>query len=162
MTRAMIRIGVGYDVHALAIGRPLVIGGVTIDWHCGLVGHSDADVLLHAICDASLGAAGLGDLGAHFPSADPRYKNIDSRELLRSVADLLRQHAWQIGNVDCSVVAEQPKLTAHVAAMRANIANDLKVDAQQINIKATTTDGLGYIGQQKGIAAHAVVLITRG
>jgi 2-C-methyl-D-erythritol 2,4-cyclodiphosphate synthase len=154
------RIGHGYDVHALVAGRKLVLGGVTIAHALGLAGHSDADVLIHAICDACLGAAGLGDIGRHFPDADPRYKGIDSRALLRQVHDLIRARGWLVGNVDCTIVAQAPKLAPHLSAMAANLAVDLRVLPEQINIKATTTEKLGFAGREEGIAAHAVVLLV--
>jgi 2-C-methyl-D-erythritol 2,4-cyclodiphosphate synthase len=156
----MMRIGHGYDVHALVAGRKLVLGGVTIAHDKGLAGHSDADVLIHAICDACLGAAGLGDIGRHFPDTDPRYKGIDSRVLLRQVHDLIRARGWLLGNVDCTLVAQAPKLAPHLSAMAANLAIDLRVVPEQINIKATTTEKLGFAGRGEGIAAHAVVLLT--
>ncbi len=157
----MIRIGTGYDVHALVQGRKLILGGVEIEWSMGLAGHSDADVLLHAICDACLGAAGAGDLGVHFPPEDQKYKDIDSRKLLREVAAGLRQERWKISNLDCTIIAERPKLRPFIADMITHISQDLGVDRKRVNVKATTTEGLGYIGQQKGIAAQAVVLIER-
>lgn len=157
----MIRIGTGYDVHALKQGRKLILGGVEIEWSMGLAGHSDADVLLHAICDACLGAVGAGDLGVHFPPGDQKYKDINSRELLREVAAGLRQESWKISNLDCTIIAERPKLRPFIPDMIAHISQDLGVDRKRVNVKATTTEGLGYIGQQKGIAAQAVVLIER-
>jgi 2-C-methyl-D-erythritol 2,4-cyclodiphosphate synthase len=156
-----LRIGTGYDVHALVAGRPLVIGGVTIPHSRGLAGHSDADVLLHAIADALLGALALGDLGAHFPDSDPRYKGADSRTLLRHVAGLVRQAGWEVGNLDSTVIAQAPRLAPFVPAMRDNIAADLGVDPAQISVKATTTEHLGFAGREEGIAAEAVVLLRR-
>ncbi len=155
------RIGHGFDVHAFAAGRDCIIGGVKIDHPVGLLGHSDADVLLHAICDALLGAAALGDIGRHFPYSDPRYKGIDSRELLRHVAGLLRKQGWQTGNVDATIIAQSPKMAPHIAAMCAHIAADLGVDVGAINVKATTTEQLGFTGRGEGIAAEAVCLIQR-
>jgi 2-C-methyl-D-erythritol 2,4-cyclodiphosphate synthase len=155
------RIGHGFDVHAFAEGRKLIIGGVDIPHERGLLGHSDADVLLHAICDALLGAAGLGDIGRHFPDSDPRYKGIDSRELLRHVAGLLRERGWRTGNVDATIVAQAPRMVPHIAAMTANIAADLAVEAAAVNVKATTTEKLGFTGRGEGIAAEAVCLIAR-
>ena len=155
------RIGAGYDVHALVKGRKLILGGVEIEWSKGLAGHSDADVLIHAICDACLGAAGLGDIGIHFPPEDDKYKNIDSRELLREIATRLHQERWRISNLDCTIIAEKPKLRPFIPAMVERISGDLGVNREQVNIKATTTEGLGYVGEQKGIAAQAVVLIER-
>ncbi len=157
----MIRIGTGYDVHALAAGRKLILGGVEIKWPMGLAGHSDADVVIHAICDACLGAAGAGDIGVHFPPEDQQYKDIDSRELLREVAARLRKERWVISNLDCTIIAEKPKLRPFIPAMVRHISEDLRVDRSRVNVKATTTEGLGYIGQQKGIATQAVVLIER-
>ncbi len=157
----MIRIGTGYDVHALATGRKLILGGVEIKWPMGLAGHSDADVVIHAICDACLGAAGAGDIGVHFPPEDQQYKDIDSRELLREVAARLRKERWVISNLDCTIIAEKPKLRPFIPAMVRHISEDLGVDRSRVNVKATTTEGLGYIGQQKGIATQAVVLIER-
>jgi 2-C-methyl-D-erythritol 2,4-cyclodiphosphate synthase len=154
-----IRIGHGFDVHAFAEGRKLVIGGVQIDHDRGLLGHSDADVLLHAICDALLGAAALGDIGRHFPDSDPRYKGVDSRELLRHVAGLLRARAWRVGNVDATIIAQAPRMAPHIAAMTARIAADLAVDPTAVNVKATTTEKLGFTGRGEGIAAEAVCLI---
>ena len=156
-----IRVGHGFDVHAFAEGRKLIMGGVDIPHERGLLGHSDADVLLHAICDALLGAAGLGDIGRHFPDSDPRYKGIDSRELLRHVAGLLREGGWRTGNVDATIIAQAPKMAPHIEAMRSHIATDLGVTADTVNVKATTTERLGFTGRGEGIAAEAVCLITR-
>ncbi len=155
------RIGNGFDVHALVEGRRLVLGGVTIPHDRGLDGHSDADVLLHAICDALLGALALGDLGAHFPDSDARWKGADSRVLLRHVAGLAAARGWAVGNLDTTVIAQAPKLAPHVAAMVANIAADLGCDAAQISVKATTTERLGFAGRGEGIAALATVLLIR-
>ena len=156
-----IRVGHGFDVHAFAEGRRLIIGGVDIPCERGLAGHSDADVLLHAICDALLGAAGLGDIGHHFPDSDPRYKGIDSRELLRHVAGQLRALGWRTGNVDATIIAQAPRMAPHIAGMRANIAADLGIEAEAVNVKATTTERLGFTGREEGIAAEAVCLIAR-
>ena len=156
----MIRIGQGFDVHQLVVGRKCIIGGVEIPHEKGLEGHSDADVLLHAICDALLGAAALGDIGKHFPPTDERYKGIDSRELLRHVRQLLQERGYQIGNVDATVIAEAPRLRPHVDTMRENIAQDLAVGVDAINVKATTTEKLGFTGRGEGIAAEAICLIT--
>lgn len=153
------RIGHGFDVHALVAGRKCIIGGVDIPHDKGLDGHSDADVLLHAICDALLGAAALGDIGKHFPPTDMRYKGIDSRELLRHVATLLKVEGFQVGNIDATVICEAPKLSPHTAQMRANIAADCHVELSQINVKATTTEKLGFTGRKEGIAAEAVCTI---
>jgi 2-C-methyl-D-erythritol 2,4-cyclodiphosphate synthase len=155
------RIGQGFDVHRLVEGRPCIIGGVTIAHDKGLDGHSDADVLLHAICDALLGAAALGDIGKHFPPTDDRYKGIDSRTLLTEVVSLLARKAYVIGNIDATVICEVPKLSPHTAQMCANIAQDCGVAIDQINIKATTTEKLGFTGRGEGIAAEAVCLIVK-
>jgi len=154
------RIGTGFDVHAFAAGRRLVIGGVTIAHDRGLVGHSDADVLLHAISDALLGALSLGDLGMHFPDTDARYAGADSRALLRHVMSLVVQRGYDIGNVDATIIAQAPKLAPHIPAMRANIAADLGCDQERISVKATTTEHLGFTGREEGIAAQAVALIV--
>ena len=153
------RIGQGFDVHALVPGRRLVIGGVHIPHHLGLEGHSDADVLLHAICDALLGAAGLGDIGRHFPDTDPQYSEIDSRMLLRDVAKKLAAEKYRVINVDATVVAQAPRMAPHFARMTGNIASDLGVQPAAINLKATTTEGLGFTGRGEGIAAMAVALL---
>jgi 2-C-methyl-D-erythritol 2,4-cyclodiphosphate synthase len=153
------RIGNGFDVHALVEGRPLVIGGVVIPFDKGLLGHSDADVLLHALCDAILGALALGDLGAHFPDADARWKDANSRDLLRHVSALASAQGYRIGNVDTTVVAQAPKLAPHVRAMRENIAADLGCDVGQVSVKATTTERLGFTGRGEGVAAFATVLL---
>jgi len=157
----MMRIGQGYDVHQLVTGRPLVIGGVKIPHTHGLLGHSDADVLLHAICDACLGAAGLGDVGKHFPDSDPAYKSIDSRLLLRAVAQELVRHGWRVTNIDSTIVAQAPKLAPYLSKMAANVAADLDIGEDCINIKATTTEHLGFAGRKEGIAAYAVALIQK-
>jgi 2-C-methyl-D-erythritol 2,4-cyclodiphosphate synthase len=154
-----LRIGQGFDVHALAAGRDLVIGGVRIPHEKGLLGHSDADVLLHAICDALLGAAALGDIGRHFPDADPRYRGIDSRKLLREVAAKVRGLGYGIANIDATIVAQAPRMAPHIPRMVENIAQDLGVPAADINIKATTTERLGFTGREEGIAAQAIALI---
>lgn len=158
----MMRIGHGYDVHRLVTGRRLVLGGVEIPFEKGLAGHSDADVLIHALCDACLGAAGLGDIGRHFPDNDPRYKDIDSRILLRRVGEALKEKGYRIVNIDSTLVAQAPRLAPHLARMRANLGADLDMDEAAINIKATTTEELGFIGRGEGIAAHAVVLLVAG
>jgi 2-C-methyl-D-erythritol 2,4-cyclodiphosphate synthase len=155
------RIGQGFDVHALVAGRKLVIGGVEIPHDRGLLGHSDADVLLHAICDALLGAAALGDIGRHFPDSDPRYQGIDSRELLRHVASLLRERGFAVVNVDATIIAEAPRMAPHVARMVANIAADLGMAESTVNVKATTTEKLGFTGRGEGIAAQAVCFIQQ-
>jgi len=153
------RIGQGFDVHAFAPGRKLVIGGVEIPYARGLEGHSDADVLLHAICDALLGAAGLGDIGQHFPDTDPKYSEIDSRELLRDVARKLKAQKLKVVNIDATIVAQEPRMAPHMARMIGNIAKDLGVEPAAINIKATTTEQLGFIGRVEGIAAQAIALV---
>lgn len=157
----MIRVGHGYDVHAFGTGDAIVIGGASIPYHRGLVAHSDGDVLIHALCDALLGAAGLGDIGAHFPDSDPRYRDCSSRLILREVALLVRKLGWVLGNADLTLVAEAPKMAAHIPAMLANLADDLQCKQAQLNVKATTTEGRGFIGRGEGIACHAVVLIQR-
>ena len=154
------RIGYGYDVHRLTAGRSLVLGGVTIPWERGLLGHSDADVLLHALMDALLGAAALGDIGKLFPDSDPRYRGIDSRKLLRRVAVLLEREGYAVGNVDMTLVAQRPKVAPYIEAMRANIAADLGVSITRVSVKATTEEGLGFTGSGEGMAAHAVALLT--
>ena len=155
------RIGQGFDVHALAEGRKLVIGGVDIPHERGLAGHSDADVLLHAVCDALIGAAGLGDIGTHFPDNDERYRGIDSRRLLREVKSLLAAGGWRVVNIDATVIAQAPKLAPYIPAMRQNIASDTGLEAGEVNIKAKTAENLGFIGRGEGIAAEAIALITR-
>jgi len=153
------RIGHGYDVHQLVAERKLVLGGVEIIHDKGLLGHSDADVLLHAICDAIIGALGLGDIGQHFPDSDNQYSGIDSRVLLRHVVALMHKHGYRIGNLDSTIVAQAPKLSPHLTQMKQHIADDLGCDLLQINIKATTTEKLGFAGRQEGIEAHAVVIL---
>jgi 2-C-methyl-D-erythritol 2,4-cyclodiphosphate synthase len=156
-----IRIGNGLDVHALVTGRNLVLGGVTIPFERGLKGHSDADALLHAICDAVLGALGVGDIGAHFPDTDPRYKDADSRILLRTIWQRAVAEGYSLGNVDATVVAEAPRLAPYIRQMAANIASDLGAGIEQVNVKATTTEGLGFAGRGEGIAVLATVLLIR-
>jgi 2-C-methyl-D-erythritol 2,4-cyclodiphosphate synthase len=157
------RIGQGFDVHALAPGRKLVVGGVEIPYHKGLEGHSDADVLLHAICDALLGAAALGDIGWHFPDTNPRYRDIDSRTLLRDTAQKVADAGYRIVNVDATVIAQAPRLAPHMARMIGNIAADLGVAPAAVSVKATTTEQLGFAGRGEGIAAQAIALIeTKG
>ena len=155
----MMRIGHGFDVHALVVGRKCIIGGVEITHDKGLDGHSDADVLLHAICDALLGAAALGDIGKHFPPSDDTYKNADSRALLRRVVALLKAKNYSVNNIDATVICEAPKLSPHTAQMCANIAADCNIDVSQVNVKATTTEKLGFTGRGEGIAAEAVCII---
>ena len=154
------RIGQGFDIHQLMEGRKLIIGGVTIPFEKGLLGHSDADVLLHAICDALLGAAALGDIGKHFSDADPQFKDIDSRLLLRKVNCLLKDQGYNIINIDATIIAQAPKMAPHISNMINNIAHDLNMLASNINIKAKTAEQLGFIGRQEGIAAEAVCLIS--
>jgi len=153
------RIGHGFDVHQLVEGRRLVVGGVEINHTHGLLGHSDADVLLHAICDALLGAAALGDIGRHFPDSDSRYRGIDSRELLRHVAALVAERTLRVGNVDATIIAQAPRMAPHIPAMVSRIAADLGIDADRVNVKATTTEKLGFTGRGEGIAAEAVCLL---
>lgn len=153
------RVGQGYDIHALVEGRKLIIGGVGIPYKKGLAGHSDADVLLHAVCDALIGAAALGDIGTHFPDTDPRYKNIDSRRLLLAVGKLLTQHGWRIINIDATLIAEAPMMAPHIPAMAKNIAEVLGIEVKDVNVKAKTNEKLGYIGRGEGIAAEAIVCI---
>jgi len=157
----MIRIGQGYDVHQLVEGRPLILGGVTIEHEKGLDGHSDADVLIHSLCDALIGAAGKGDIGKHFPDNDKQYQNIDSRILLRDVMSLLQNENWELLNADLTIIAQEPKLAPHIASMRRLLAKDMNVEESQLNIKATTTEWLGFCGRQEGIAAQAAVLIEK-
>jgi 2-C-methyl-D-erythritol 2,4-cyclodiphosphate synthase len=154
------RIGQGFDVHALVAGRKLVIGGVDIAYEKGLDGHSDADVLLHALCDALLGAAALGDIGRHFPDTDARYKNADSRLLLREVHRLVQEAGYRVVNIDATIIAQAPKMAPHLPSMVTNIAADLGLSRDQVNVKATTTERLGYTGRGEGIAAEAVVLLS--
>lgn len=153
------RIGHGYDVHRLVSGRELIIGGENIPFEMGLLGHSDADVLLHAVCDALLGAAALGDIGRHFPDSDPSFEGIDSRILLRKTAELLRGKGYRIVNIDATIIAQRPKLAGFMEKMRENIASDCGIETDAVNIKATTEEGLGFTGKAEGIAAHAVCLI---
>ena len=153
------RIGQGFDVHQLVVGRKCIIGGVEISYERGLLGHSDADVLLHAICDALLGAAALGDIGRHFPDSDARYQGIDSRTLLKHVAALIGERGWKVGNIDATIIAQMPRMAPHIPAMVKNIAADLGVDVGQVNVKATTTEQLGFTGRGEGIAAEAVCLL---
>lgn len=156
-----LRIGNGYDVHKLVKNRPLIIGGVEIDWHLGLDGHSDADVLLHALCDACLGAAGSGDIGQHFSDTDEQYRDADSRNFVREIRRMLAEDNWRVVNVDSIIVAQRPSMSPYIAQMKKNIADDLGIDIQLVNIKATTTEGLGFCGQEKGIASYVVVLLEQ-
>ena len=155
------RIGHGYDVHRLVADRALILGGVTVPYEKGLLGHSDADVLLHAICDALLGALALGDIGKHFPDSDAQYENIDSRIFLSRSAELIREKGWQIGNVDATIVAQAPRLSPYIEEMRKNIADTLKLPLDAVSVKATTEEHLGFTGEGLGIAAHAVCLLFR-
>jgi 2-C-methyl-D-erythritol 2,4-cyclodiphosphate synthase len=155
------RIGHGYDVHRLVEGRKLIMGGVDIPWNLGLLGHSDADVLLHAIADAILGALGEGDLGKHFPDTDAAYKGADSLKLLDQVMRLAESRGYRLGNLDATIIAQQPKMAPHIPMMRSNIASVLNTALEQVNVKATTEEGLGFSGRGEGIAAHAVVLMLK-
>lgn len=156
-----LRIGHGYDVHRMVEGRRLILGGVNIPFLKGLDGHSDADVLLHAVCDALLGSLSLGDIGIHFPDQDPQFKDISSLDLLKRVHAMVIEKGFTIGNIDVTVVAEQPRLAGYIAQMRGNMAQVLEIDKGKINIKATTTEGLGFAGKGEGIAAHAVALVEK-
>ncbi len=160
MSKLSLRVGTGFDVHQLAAGRALIMGGVTIPYERGLLGHSDADVLLHAIADALLGAVALGDIGKHFPDNDPAYKGADSRILLRSVIARVAAQGWQVGNIDTTIIAQAPKMAPHIAQMRANIADDCHVALDCVSVKATTTEHLGFTGRSEGIAAQANVLLV--
>jgi 2-C-methyl-D-erythritol 2,4-cyclodiphosphate synthase len=153
------KIGQGFDVHPFAQGRKLVIGGVHIEYGRGLDGHSDADVLLHAICDALLGAAGLGDIGQHYPDTDPEFRNVDSRKLLRDVAKRLAQQKLRVVNIDATIIAQEPRMSPHMPRMIGNIAADLGIQPAMVNVKATTTEGMGFVGRVEGIAAQAVALL---
>lgn len=155
------RVGQGCDVHALAPGRKLILGGVTIPHPTGLLGHSDADALLHAITDALLGAAGLGDIGGMFPDSDERWRGADSRMLLRGALAAVAASGWRVGNVDCTVIAQSPRIAPHVAAMRENIAADLAIAVERVNVKGKTSERLGFVGRREGIATEAVVLLSR-
>ncbi len=154
------RIGHGYDVHRLVENRKLILGGVDIPYEKGLLGHSDADVLLHAVSDALLGAAALGDIGKHFPDTEPAYEGINSRKLLRYVVDLIKTNGYSVGNIDCTVIAQKPKLKDYIEIMRKNIAEDCNVDISLVNVKATTEEGLGFTGDGSGISAHVVCLLV--
>ena len=156
----MMRVGIGYDVHRLVEGRKLILGGVEIEHEVGLLGHSDADVLLHAISDALLGAAALGDIGKHFPDKDPQYKGISSLILLSHVGRLLTEHGYAVGNIDATIVAQAPKLAPHIDKMRVNIADALGIEVGQVGVKATTTEGLGFAGTKEGMASYAVALLV--
>ncbi len=155
------RIGHGYDAHRFGESRPLVLGGVAIPHRTGLKAHSDGDVLIHALCDAMLGAAALGDIGKHFPDSDERFKNADSRFLLRTIQENLRKNHYFVSNADITVIAQAPKLAPYLDAMREKLAEDLEIHTDQVNIKATTTEGMGFTGREEGIACHAVVLLLK-
>ena len=157
----MIRIGQGYDVHQLAEGRPFILGGIEIDHDRGLLGHSDADVLLHTITDAALGAIGGGDIGKHFPDTDPKFKDADSRKLLTHIWKYVKEQGYELGNVDCTVIAQKPKLAPYIEQMRESIAHLLEADISQVNVKATTSEHLGFTGREEGIAALAVILLNK-
>lgn len=157
----MMRIGHGYDVHCLVLERKLILGGVEVPYEKGLLGHSDADVLTHAVMDALLGAAGLGDIGKHFPDTDPAYAGADSMKLLEHVAGLLRARGWQVSNVDATILAQRPKLAPYIPAMRRALAGHLGLEEEQVNVKATTEEGLGFTGSGEGMAAHAVCLLEK-
>ncbi|MBN1848670.1 MAG: 2-C-methyl-D-erythritol 2,4-cyclodiphosphate synthase [Deltaproteobacteria bacterium] len=156
----MFRIGFGYDVHRLTEGRPLVLGGVTIPYPMGLLGHSDADVMIHAVMDGILGALGKGDIGQHFPDTDPKYKDMESLVMLKTVMVWMKQEGFRINNLDCTIVAEKPKLAPHIPVMKQKLSIILEVEKDQVNIKATTTEGLGFCGRGEGMAAYAVVSIV--
>lgn len=158
--RMIMRVGMGYDVHRLTEDRDLILGGVKIDWEKGLLGHSDADVLIHAVMDALLGAAALGDIGKHFPDTDPVYKGISSILLLEHVTKLLREHHYEIGNIDATIIAQKPKMAPHIPQMRANMAKAMGINESQLNIKATTEEKLGFTGREEGIASQAICLLN--
>ena len=155
------RIGHGYDVHKLENGKKFIIGGIQIDHDKGAVGHSDADVVMHVICDALLGALSLGDIGKHFPDTDEKYKGIDSKVLLYKVLDLLKEKEYRVSNVDVTILLQKPKLRDHINSMRATLSNIMEIDISQISVKATTTEGLGFVGREEGVAAHCVCLIEQ-
>ena len=154
------RVGMGYDVHKLTENRDLILGGVKIPWEKGLLGHSDADVLIHAVMDALLGAAALGDIGRHFPDTDPEYKGISSVKLLLHVAELLKEHGYEVGNIDATIIAQKPKMAPHIPQMRKNMAEALGIPESKINVKATTEEGLGFTGSGEGISSQAICLLT--
>ena len=160
--KALFRIGSGYDAHRLVEGRPLILGGVDIPYTLGLLGHSDADVLTHAVMDAIIGALGMGDIGQHFPDTDPAHKGADSLSLLKTVMGWVKREGLIVNNLDATLVAEKPKLARHLPAMKANLAEVLDAPSERINIKATTTEGMGFCGRQEGMAAYAVVSLTKG
>lgn len=154
------RIGHGYDAHRFAENRPLIIGGVSIPYELGMEAHSDGDVMVHALCDALLGAAGLGDIGRHFPDSSDEFKDIDSRILLRNVVQQLLERGLSVGNIDVTILAQAPKMAPHISAMSMNLASDLGISLDRVNVKATTTEKMGFVGKREGIAAHAVVLLN--
>tara|TARA_Y100001954_G_C15746435_1_gene571304 strand:- start:674 stop:1153 length:480 start_codon:yes stop_codon:yes gene_type:complete len=155
------RIGHGYDVHKLENGKKFIIGGIQIDHDKGAIGHSDADVVIHVICDALLGALSLGDIGKHFPDTDEKYKGIDSKVLLYKVLDLVKEKEYRVSNVDVTILLQKPKLRNHINSMRATLSNIMEIDISQISVKATTTEGLGFVGREEGVAAHCVCLIEK-
>ena len=157
----MIRVGQGFDVHQLVEGRPLILGGIDIPYEKGLLGHSDADVLLHTVADACLGAIAEGDIGKHFPDTDPEFKNADSAKLLSHVWKLVKDRGFELGNIDCTIIAQKPKMAPHIEKMRARIAELLEADISLVNVKATTTEQLGFTGRQEGIASQATILIQK-
>ena len=157
----MIRIGHGYDAHRFEKGRPLIIGGENIEWEMGLAGHSDADVLAHAICDSLFGAAALGDIGRHFPDTDPKYKNADSMILLKKKAEIINSYGYHVVNIDATILAQKPKLAPHIDNMRKNIANMIGIAVDNVSVKATTEEGMGFTGRLEGISAHCVCLIEK-
>lgn len=157
----MIRIGQGFDVHQLVEGRPLIIGGIEIEFERGLLGHSDADVLLHTVTDAALGAIGEGDIGRHFPDTDEAYKDADSAVLLQEAWKLVKEKGYRLGNIDCVIMVQRPKMAPHIPAIQKRIAELLEADISQVNVKATTTEKLGFVGREEGIAAQAVILLVR-
>lgn len=157
----MIRIGQGFDVHQFEKGRPLIIGGITIPYEKGLTGHSDADVLLHTVTDAALGAIGEGDIGRHFPDTDEAFKDADSAVLLQKVWEIVESKGYRLGNVDCTIMAQKPKMAPHIETIRARIAELLKADVSQVNVKATTTEQLGFVGREEGIASMATILLLK-
>ncbi|MED4018057.1 2-C-methyl-D-erythritol 2,4-cyclodiphosphate synthase [Sutcliffiella cohnii] len=157
----MFRIGQGFDVHQFSEGRPLIIGGITIPYERGLLGHSDADVLLHTVADACLGAIGEGDIGKHFPDTDPNFKDADSAELLQQVWEMVEERGYTLGNIDCTIIAQKPKMAPHIASIRARIAQLLNSTVDRVNVKATTTEKLGFTGREEGIASQAAVLIVK-
>ena len=157
----MFRIGQGFDVHQLAEGRPLIIGGIEIPYAKGLLGHSDADVLLHTVADACLGAVGEGDIGKHFPDTDPAFKDADSAVLLQHVWEIVKKKGYSLGNIDCTIIAQKPKMAPHIESMRSRVAALLEAEVSQVNVKATTTEKLGFAGREEGIAAQATVLLVK-